>query len=92
MDAYECLCGIKVCFKTSEVHPTYDESKIRINTPDDAHIGEHVWIGQRTTILKGIQIGYDSMIGTMSLVNKSFRESNSLIAGMPAKLLRLGIR
>ena len=87
----ECLCGIQVCFRTSDGHPLFNETGKRINPPEDVVIERHVWIGQCATILKGVHLAEDSMVGTMSLVNKPFREPKSLIAGIPAKLIRTGI-
>lgn len=84
----ECLCGIQVCFRTSDGHPLFDEMGKRINPPGDVVIERHVWIGQRATILKGVRLAEGSVVGTMSLVNKSFREPKSLIVGIPAKLVK----
>ena len=71
-------------------HPIFGEHGERINYPDNIIIDDHVWVGQRATILKGVSIGSNSMIGTMSLVTKSFG-CNSMIAGVPAKMIKNGI-
>ena len=47
-------------------------------------IGNNVFIGQNTTILKGTIIEDNVIIGANSLVNKKC-ESNSVYAGVPAK-------
>lgn len=47
-------------------------------------INENVWIGAKATILKGVEIGKNSIIGTNAVVNKSF-SSSSIIVGIPAK-------
>lgn len=50
-------------------------------------IGNNVWISDKVTILKGVTIGDNVIIGANSLVNKDVK-SNSIIGGIPAKLLK----
>jgi acetyltransferase-like isoleucine patch superfamily enzyme len=50
-------------------------------------IGENCWIGSKVTILDGVNIGNGSIIAAGSVVTKSFPE-NSIIGGVPAKLLK----
>lgn len=49
-------------------------------------IGNNVFIGANTTFLPGITIGDNVVIGTGSIVTKSF-PSNVVIAGTPAKII-----
>ena len=44
----------------------------------------NVWIGANTTVLKGVTIGENTVVGAMSLVNRNL-PANSLCAGNPAK-------
>ena len=50
-------------------------------------IGENCWIGSKVTLLDGVEIGAGSIIAAGSVVTKSFDE-NSIIGGVPAKLLK----
>lgn len=51
------------------------------------HIGKNVWIASKASILKGVQIGDNCVIGAHSLVNKSC-EANAVYAGIPAKKIK----
>ena len=50
-------------------------------------IGNDVFIGAHTTILKGIEIGENSIVGASSVVTRNV-PSNEIWAGNPAKLIR----
>jgi len=52
-------------------------------------IGKNVLIGTNSTVLAGVEIGDNSVIGAMSLVNSDV-PSNSFFAGVPARLLKKG--
>lgn len=51
-------------------------------------IGNNVWIGQNVVILANVEIGDNCIIAANSVVNASF-PSNALIAGNPAKLIKI---
>lgn len=53
-------------------------------------IEDNVWIGCRATILKGVTIGKGSVVAAGAVVTKSC-PPNSLIGGVPAKLIRKGV-
>lgn len=53
-------------------------------------IGNHVWIGINATILKGVTIGDGAIIAAGAVVNKDVEE-NSLVGGVPAKILKKNI-
>ncbi len=49
-------------------------------------IGNHVWIGQRVIILKGVTIGDGAVIAADSVVTKDVPE-NTLVGGVPARVI-----
>ena len=46
-----------------------------------------MWLGTGVTILKGITIGKNSIIGAQSLVNKDI-PADVIAAGVPCKIIR----
>lgn len=50
-------------------------------------IGNHVWIGTRVTVLKGVTIGDDAIIGAGSVVTHDI-PPRSLAVGIPARVVR----
>ncbi|MDI1320599.1 MAG: acyltransferase [bacterium] len=49
-------------------------------------IGNNVWIGSRAMILKGAEVGDNSVVAAMSVVTRAFPE-NVILAGAPAKIV-----
>ena len=63
-------------------------SETRINaTPKPVKIGKNVWIGADCTILPGVTIEENSVIGAGSVVTKNV-PNNVVVAGNPAKVIK----
>jgi lipopolysaccharide O-acetyltransferase len=50
-------------------------------------IGNNVWLGEGVCVLKGVEIGENSIVGAQSVVTKSIPK-NSIAVGIPAKVIR----
>ena len=51
-------------------------------------IGKNVWIGRCSTILSGVTVGDNAIIGANSVVNKDV-PANAVVAGVPAKIIKI---
>jgi len=51
-------------------------------------VGNHVLIGSNVTVLKGAVIPDGSIVAAGSLVTYAFSEPNTMIAGVPAKVIK----
>ena len=49
-------------------------------------------MGHKVTINKGVHIADNNMIGTGAIVTKSFNEQDTVIAGVPAKIVKQGVK
>lgn len=88
----ECIIGGNVKIWATDFHPIYSISdNSRQNPGESILIGDHVWIGNTVSLLKGCKIGSGSIIGHKSLCSRLTAESNSLYAGVPAKKIKDGI-
>lgn len=56
-------------------------------TKQGVSLGQNIWLGARVTVLDGVTIADDSVIGACSLVSKSLSESG-LYVGIPAKKIK----
>lgn len=53
----------------------------------EIYIGDHVWIGTRAIILKGVNIGNGAIVAAGAVVTKNV-PAKCLVAGVPAKVIR----
>jgi acetyltransferase-like isoleucine patch superfamily enzyme len=54
----------------------------------DVRVGNNVWIGYGACILRGVTVGDNAIIGTNAVVTKDV-PANAVVAGVPAKLIRM---
>lgn len=55
--------------------------------PSPIKIGKRVWVGSNSTLLPGITIGDNAVIGAGSVVTKDVPE-NAVVAGVPARIVK----
>jgi acetyltransferase-like isoleucine patch superfamily enzyme len=79
-----CAIARDVIIRDYDAHSIID-SDFEIKKP--IHIGDHVWIGNRAMILKGVSIGDGAIIAAGSIVTKNV-PPNTIVAGIPAKIIK----
>lgn len=71
-----------VLIMDSDAHPTSEK-----DMDQPVKIGDHVWIGSRATILKGVNIGNGAIVAAGSLVTKDV-PPKTMVAGVPARVIK----
>lgn len=77
----DCLLSWDILIMDTDFHDIMDPNKNVINNPKSVRIGNHVWIGCRNTILKGVNIADDIIISANSTITRSFTDKNTIIGG-----------
>lgn len=84
----DCLFSSDVHVRTGDSHSVLNLEGKRINPSEDIVIGDHVWMGTKTTCLKGAVIPHHNIVGACALVTGKFEEPNCALAGVPAKVVK----
>ena len=74
----------------SDWHTIYDITGECINPPEPIIIGDNVWLGINSIILKGVTRGDNAIVAAGSVVTKNV-PPNSIVAGNPAKVIKTNI-
>lgn len=84
-----CIVGQYLsCHPENHVHHQLDVPiRLQTVTRKGIKVGKNCWIGSKVTILDGVEIGDGCIIAAGAVVNKSF-PANSIIGGVPAKLIK----
>lgn len=85
----ECMLSRNAKLMTSDGHPIYQNGNI-INKAKNITIGDKVWIADDVTILKGVEVGANSVIGIGSILTKTI-PAGSIAVGNPAKIIKENI-
>ena len=82
-----CLVGPNVSIYTA-CHPLDAQQRATmVEWAEPVTIGNNVWIGGSATIVPGVTIGDNCIIGAGSVVTRDV-ESNTVVAGNPAKVIK----
>lgn len=81
------IMGEECYIRDSDDHAFKDSTK---PVAADIHIGNHVWMGARVTVLKGVTIGDGSVVAAGSVVCRDI-PPHCLAAGTPARVIKTNI-
>lgn len=85
-----CLFSDNIEIWSSDTHSIYNKVNEIINPEKDVSIGNHVWIGSRVIILKGVKIGNNSVIGMGSIVTNDVPDG-TISVGVPNHIIKTEI-
>ena len=85
----DCLLSWDILIMDTDFHHIIDFNNKFINSPRPITIGNHVWIGCRNTILKGVTLPNDVIVAAGSVLTKSIHESNCIIGGSNKNMMIL---
>lgn len=86
-----CLFAGDVDVTISDMHSILDAaSGARINPARNVTLGDRVWVGERSLILKGVTIGHEAIIGAGAVVTRDV-PARCIAAGNPARVVRRGV-
>lgn len=83
----DVMIGWNVTFFDANGHPIYKDGVLKDNTKPIS-IGDHVWIGSESHILKGANIPNSSIIAYGSLVSSKLKEEAAIYGGVPVQTLQ----
>jgi acetyltransferase-like isoleucine patch superfamily enzyme len=87
----DCMLANDIDIRTGDSHSVIDtQTGERLNFAGDIVIGRHVWIAPHTVVLKGVNIGENSIIATGAVVTKSC-EPGVIVGGNPARVIKTGV-
>lgn len=82
----DCLLSWDILIMDSNFHQITNMQNDTINAPSPIRIGNHVWIGCRSTILKGVTIADNTVIAAGAIITKSLPATYTIYGGNNLKL------
>lgn len=83
----DCMFSENIDIWNTDSHQIIDEYGNVINKNRPIIIGNHVWIGKNASVLKGVIVEDNSIIGMSSVVTKNV-DKNSIYVGNPARKVK----
>ena len=82
-----CMFSYNILLRNHDSHKVINTVTGNVtNLAKDIILHDHIWLAQNCTILKGVEIGKNSIVAFGAIVTKNC-PPNSVIAGCPAKVV-----
>lgn len=85
----DCAISWGVRIMDTDFHVLVKEGE-RLPMEAPVRIGDHVWIGSNATVLKGVSIGDDAVVGAGAVVTRDV-PPRTVVAGNPARPIHEGM-
>ncbi|WP_415892753.1 acyltransferase [Neptuniibacter sp. PT8_73] len=87
----DCMFAWESVVMDTDQHAIFDESGDQINIEDRVVIGNNVWLGARSFVLKNSVIEDGCIVAANTTVTRSIAEKDVIIAGAPSKKIKEGV-
>lgn len=89
---YNCVLSWNITIMDHDAHDIFDNYGSKINEDKAVALGNHVWLGCNSTVLKGTQLSADTIVAANSIVtSKKFFVSHVILAGNPLEIKKTNI-
>lgn len=79
----DCRIGPHTLIYDADFHGLAPDQRDELGKTAAVHLEDNVWVGSRSIILKGVNIGRDAVIAAGSVVTKNV-QAGAIVAGNPA--------
>lgn len=84
----DCLVSWDVLVMDTDEHPIYTKEGERINEDRPIVVGDHVWIGCKSMLLKGAELPNHTILAAGTALRSAFRGEEQIIGGNPPSILK----
>lgn len=86
------LIGWDSLITDTDQHPIITLSGELINQDKEIFIGNNVWVGSRSVVMKGTYIGNDIIIAAQSNITGKHTKEFTVLAGNPLRIVKEGVK
>ena len=86
-----CILSWGILIMDTDWHTITDYDNNIINAPKSIVIGNNVWIGCRSIIMKGVNIAAGTVVAAGSIITKDILEQNCIVGKNPVQVIKRNI-